>query len=65
MEPFGLFHLLKSLTDAMEKNGETPPPEADAPPPTAQEEPPQKEQENACVEFLAMHEARVKRVKRR
>ena len=65
MEPFGLFHLLQSLADALPKNGENPPPDPDIPPPVLEENPPQKEEGNACAEFLAMHEARAGRMRRR
>jgi hypothetical protein len=65
LEPFGLFHLLKSLTDTLSQNQEPPPAEPEPAPPSAEPEPPTKEQDNACVEFLAMHEARAKRTRRK
>ncbi len=65
MEPFGLFHLLQSLADALPKNGENAHGEQAEPTPPDQPEPPQEEPLNVCAEFLAMHEARAKKTRKK
>lgn len=73
MEPFGLFNLLKSLAEAFPANAENTPAKkaenAPSEPPPAPKEAPNtpavSEKQNACVDFLAMHEERAKRMKKR
>ena len=69
MEAFGLFNLLQSLLPKMEERGEMPnenppaPPLSNAAPSATQtQEPPDK---NACLDFLARHDERVKSVRKK
>ena len=66
MDPFGLLNLLKSAVSSDTKTEEPNPPTVASPSPEqAPISPENSETENAFVDFIAAHDARAKRTKKR